>query len=61
MVVGRESWGALYAIFVPRAGGEVRQAILEAESTGEAHRELEAMETGELLDLLDRSDPKTLE
>lgn len=61
MVVGRESWGALYAIFVPRKEGEVRQVILRAESTDDAHRELEAMEREELLSLLDRSEPKELE
>lgn len=58
MVVGRESWGALYAIFVPRDGGAVRQALLKAKGTDEAHRELEEMADVALLDLLGRAEPK---
>lgn len=60
VVVGRESWGALFAIFVPRDGGRVRQTILEAESTDQAHRELEAMDDAQLRELLDRSEVKDL-
>src|SRR5690606_4030080 len=34
-VVGRESWGAFFAIFVPaEAGGELRQAQLQASTWG---------------------------
>ena len=55
VVVGRESWGALLALFVPTGGGTVRQAMLTAAGYNEAHQELEAMGDAELQALLDRS------
>lgn len=59
VVVGRESWGAFFAIFVP-SGHEagIRQAMLEGESAGGAAREVDAMDRDELLELFDRSEPK---
>lgn len=57
-VVGRESWGAFYAILVPDGGGEVRQAALTGMSSAEAERELEEMGRGDLLALLAGSRPK---
>lgn len=57
VVLGRESWGALYALFVP-ATGPVRQTLLEAESYGAAQAELEALTEEEVLALLSRSEPK---
>ena len=60
VVVGRESYGALYALFVPAAGNpaEMRQALLGAESRGGADSELDAFSQEELEGLLQRSDPK---
>lgn len=61
MVVGRESWGAFVALFVPAGDhGEVRQARLTARGRGEAETEVEALDTQELLALLARSEPKGL-
>lgn len=63
VVVGRESFGALFAVFVPAAGNpeETRQAALSAASQQEAQAELEALSPARLLELLERSDPKRVE
>lgn len=59
VVVGRESWGAFVALFVPRSGDEpVRQAPLGSESRGAAAREVGGLDEEELGALLDRSRPK---
>lgn len=68
VVAGRESWGAIFAIFIPRSGapegprgGEkplVRQAPLEAVAYGDANLELERMSDEDLRRLLRRSVPK---
>ena len=60
-VVGRESWGAFFAIFVPAASGEVRQSQLQAATWSEAERELDAMDDRGLYELLGRSTVKSLE
>ncbi len=62
VVVGRESFGALYAIFAPAAGnaGEPRQTPLPGDSKGEAGRELDGLTDAELADLFERSEPKRL-
>lgn len=61
VVVGRESWGALYALFVP-AGRErdepVRQAMLDAEDYNSAHVLLADLPDGDLAALFRRSSPK---
>lgn len=54
VVLGRESWGTFYALFVPRAGGRVRQAPLRADSHADAQEEVEAG-GAEGLELLFRS------
>ena len=61
VVVGRESFGALLALFVPAGGneGEPRQAMLRADSHAAADAELEAMDEAALQALLERSEPKT--
>jgi hypothetical protein len=61
--VGRESFGTLYALFVPAAGnaGETRQTVLRAESQTAAEMELAAMSTTALGKLLERSEPKRME
>lgn len=59
VVLGRESWGALYALFVPQEGGEVRQAALAADSYGSAQEEVEGQGADGLDRLFERSRPKT--
>lgn len=61
VVLGRESWGALYAILVPSGGREIRQAPLRAEGWVEASRELEELDREGLLQLLRGSEIKTLD
>lgn len=61
VVLGRESWGSLYALFVPAGTGRtetVRQALLRAESYEAAQTELERMPEPALLELFDSSTPK---
>lgn len=59
VVVGRESWGAFFAIFVPRDhDGTVRQTMLDAGDQAGAAREIEEMDREGLLDLLRESKPK---
>ena len=62
VVVGRESFGALYALFVPAAEtrAETRQALLQADSQTAARQGLEAMSEDELTELFERSEPKRL-
>lgn len=63
MVVGRESFGALYALFVPAAEtrAETRQTLLQADSQTAARESVQAMSQDELNDLFDRSEPKRLQ
>ena len=58
VVVGRESWGGLLALFVPAGNGVARQAGLRAESLDKAEQELEALDDGALNELLNRSKVK---
>ena len=62
VVAGRESWGAVFAIFIPQRAGDgdvvVRQAPLEGTGYARATVELDALSEEELRDLLDRSEPK---
>ncbi|MBI4540668.1 MAG: hypothetical protein HY704_14300 [Gemmatimonadetes bacterium] len=59
VVVGRESWGTFYAIFVPSEGGErVRQAPLRGSSHEAAWLELDQMGADELRGLFQRSEVK---
>ncbi|HUG38955.1 MAG TPA: hypothetical protein VMM12_00635 [Longimicrobiales bacterium] len=60
VVIGRESFGALLALFVPAAGnaGAPRQAMLAAESHVDADAELDGMEPAALDALFERSEPK---
>jgi len=71
VVAGRESWGAVYAIFIPRRGSsdaatghreapEPRQTALRATGYAEANRELDQLDGDGLRELLTRSDPKTI-
>ncbi len=63
VVVGRESFGALYALFVPAAEtrAETRQALLQAESQTGARQSVEEMTEAELTELFERSEPKRLQ
>ena len=60
--MGRESFGALFALFVPAAGNPagMRQTLLQADSRGAAQSELDGLQDEELEALLQRSDPKEL-
>ncbi len=62
VVVGRESFGALYALFVPagETRAETRQALLQQDSKAGAQAAVEAMSEEEMNDLFERSEPKRL-
>jgi hypothetical protein len=56
VVLGRESWGTLLALFVPASGdAAVRQAPLAATAYDAATQELDGMDDAALQALLDRS------
>ena len=60
VVVGRESWGTVVAIFVPKKGGSgPRQTLLDVTSFEKGSRLLREMNEEELEDLLRVSVPKT--
>lgn len=62
VVVGRESWGAVVALFVPvKSGPPMRQALLGALSPDEGLRELSALSPEELERLFARSDELNVE
>ncbi len=52
VVLGRESWGGLLALFVPVAGGAVMQARLRSDGYDAAWHELDTMEEAALHELL---------
>ncbi|HSM04945.1 MAG TPA: hypothetical protein VK858_09975 [Longimicrobiales bacterium] len=61
IVAGRESWGAIVALFIPtQDGATIRQSPLPAAGYEEATTRLEAMTPAEVQELLDGSEPKTL-
>ncbi|MDT8342540.1 MAG: hypothetical protein RQ751_13600 [Longimicrobiales bacterium] len=61
VVVGRESWGLLVALFVPADGSRtVRQAPLSSADHGAAEAELDRMGPEGLQRLLDDAAPRTL-
>lgn len=61
VVAGRESWGAVVALFVPtRDGPEIHQAPLLADGFSEATALLESMSVDALQELLDGASPKAL-
>jgi hypothetical protein len=56
VILGRESWGTLLALFVPVEGdAPVRQAPLAAAAHDAATQELDEMDDAALQALLDRS------
>lgn len=62
VVVGRESFGALYALFVPagETRAETRQTLLQQDSKAGAQQAVESMSEEELNELFERSEPKRL-
>jgi hypothetical protein len=60
VVLGRESWGASVALFVPPAASDMpnRQTTLAAAGHDQAARDLENMDEIALRALFDRSTPK---
>jgi len=61
VVVGRESWGTVVAIFVLRGSTESpRQALFEVSSWDEGNRLLQEMTDEELRDLLGASERKPM-
>lgn len=61
VVCGRESWGAIFAIFVPRGhDAEPRQTPMQATSYGAANEELDRLDDEELRGMLASSEPKAL-
>jgi len=62
VVAGRESWGAIVAIFIPVGDDQaLRQTHLSAASYEEANAELGALGQEALQALLDRAIPKTMD
>lgn len=69
VVAGRESWGAVFAIFIPSAhegdGDDagaipgIRQTPLQGTGYVEATARLEELSEADLRAMLDRSEPKT--
>ncbi|MEJ2215045.1 MAG: hypothetical protein P8099_00380 [Gemmatimonadota bacterium] len=59
VVIGRESWGGMVALFVPQSGEEVRQKALVADSHAEAQAMLDGATDEELRSLLAQARPKT--
>ncbi len=59
VTVGRASWGAFLALFVPLGGGEAREASLAALSADAAGRELLEAGEDELASLFRNSGPRT--
>jgi hypothetical protein len=59
VVLGRESWGVLYALFVP-AGHQapIRQALLRAEGYDAAQTELATLDESALMRLFEQSSVK---
>ena len=60
-VLGRESWGTVFAIFVPvKSGPAVRQTPLSAEAVERAAADLDDLDESALRSLFERSAPKPL-
>ena len=60
-LVGRESWGTLYALFVPAGPADaraVRQALLQGAGFEKAQRELDSMDDAALHALFRAAQPR---
>ena len=60
VVAGRESWGAIYALFIPVDGDGMRQVPLAATGYETATAEIEAFTEHQLRELLATSQPKPM-
>jgi hypothetical protein len=58
VTVGRASWGAFYALFVPEGDGETRQALLPVEASDAAARFLGKVDERGMSELFQRSEPR---
>ncbi len=61
VVLGRESWGALYALFVPAGPGQTRpvlQALLRSVGYDAAYAELMDADEARIADLFRSATPK---
>ncbi len=58
VIIGRESWGGMVALFVPESG-DVMQKALTADSHAEAQVMLDGATEDELQALLAQAQPKT--
>jgi hypothetical protein len=58
VILGRESWGVLVALFVSRDEDDVRKVALEAESQEEANRHLAELDEEGVDELFQRSEPR---
>jgi hypothetical protein len=63
VLLGRESFGAFVALFVPAGENPAppRQAHLRADSQAAGDTELDALSTEELDELLEGSEPKSMQ
>lgn len=59
VVLGRESWGALLALFVPRGAGSARQARLKSSDYNAAQQALDRLDDAALAELLRNSEEKS--
>ena len=60
-VVGRESWGTLYALFIPAGPARsrpVRQALLQSAGYEQAQQELDSMAEAALHELFRAAQPR---
>lgn len=59
VVIGRQSWGGMVALFVPQSGENVLQKDLAADSHAEAQAMLDGATDDELRSLLAQAQPKS--
>jgi len=57
VTIGRESWGTLVLLFVPRVGGGPRQSVMAAETQLAAEQRLQEMSETELESRLEDAKP----
>jgi hypothetical protein len=57
VTIGKESWGTLVLLFSPLGSGDVRKAVIAAETSLAAHAELDAMTDEMLRTQLERASP----
>lgn len=58
VVLGRESWGVLVALFVSRDEDDVRRVVLDQKSREDAHEYLSGVDAEALDGLFQRSEPR---